>query len=61
MITGINGSKSIYRANINVNLKEEIVIQIKSGIRINIEVSVKVLKNIIVQKRLYLESCYMYL
>ena len=48
MITGINGSKSIYRANINVNLKEEIVIQIKSGIRINIEVSVKVLKNIIV-------------
>ena len=48
MITGINGSKSIYCANINVNLKEEIVIQIKSGIRINIEVSVKVLKNIIV-------------
>ena len=48
MITGINGSKSIYRVNINVNLKEEIVIQIKSGIRINIEVSVKVLKNIIV-------------
>ena len=61
MITGINGSKSIYRVNINVNLKEEIVIQIKSGIRINIEVSVKILKNIIVQKRLYLESCYMYL
>ena len=50
MITGINESKS---------LMVESVIQIKSGITINVNVSVKAQKTSCVQKRLYLESCYM--
>ena len=33
--------QSIYHANVNVNLMEEIVIQINSGIMINVNVSVK--------------------
>ena len=53
MIAGKNESKisqSINHANVNVDLMVENVIQIKSGIMMNIDVS---LKNI-----LYLESCY---
>ena len=48
--------QSIYHANKNVNLMVENVTQIKSGIMINIDVS---LKRIIYVKKLYLESCYM--
>ena len=33
--------QSIYHANVNVNLMEEIVTQINSGIMINVNVSVK--------------------
>ena len=42
MITGINESKNIYHANVNVSLMVENVIQIKSGITINVSVSVKI-------------------
>ena len=44
MITGINESKTLTRHiswNVNVNLMEQNVIQIKGGIAINIIVSVK--------------------
>ena len=44
MITGKNESKielKIYHVNVNVNLKEEDVFQIKSGITINVDASVK--------------------
>ena len=40
MITGINESKSIYHANVNVNLMVKNV-QIKSGISVNVGASVK--------------------
>ena len=46
-ITGINESyilcqcKSIYHANVNVDLMEENVIQINGGIMINVDTSVK--------------------
>ena len=42
--------KNIYHANVNVNLMVENVIQIKSGLMRNVEVSVKIIlyvKNII--------------
>ena len=42
--------KNIYHANVNVNLMVENVIQIKSGLRRNVDVSVKIIlyvKNII--------------
>ena len=39
----------------------ETVTQIKSGILINVGVSPKIWKNIMYDKRLYLESCYPYL
>ena len=44
MITRINESKhlqNLYHKNINVNLMVENVIQIKSGIMINVDVSAK--------------------
>ena len=44
MITGINESKTLTRHiswNVNVNLMEQNIIQIKGGIAINIIVSVK--------------------
>ena len=45
MITGINESQKtltkIYHANVNVNLMVENVIQIKSGITINVDARVK--------------------
>ena len=43
MITEINESKILpkHHANLNVNLMEENVIQIKSGIMINADASVK--------------------
>ena len=44
MITGKTESKILattYHANVNVNLMEENVIQIKSGIMINVDASVK--------------------
>ena len=46
----LNITKNIYHANVNVNLIEENLIQIKSGIMINVDVSVKniiYVKNII--------------
>ena len=42
----------MYHSNININLTEENVIQIKSGIMINVDVSVK---NIIYVKKIKLE------
>ena len=52
----------MYRANVNVNLMVESVIQriqIKSRIMINVSASVKKKrKHPICKKRLYLESCY---
>ena len=36
--------QSIYHANVNVNLMVENLIQIKSGITINVDVNVKTLK-----------------
>ena len=45
--------------NVNVIFMVENVIQIKSGITINVGASVKILKISCVQKRLYLEYCYM--
>ena len=63
MITGINESKTLAKHTLSeykCNLMEESVIQIKSGITINVRVSVKKKKkNSCVQIRLYLESCYM--
>ena len=56
MITGINESKtlkSLYHANVNVNLTERNVIQIKSGIMINANVSVKISKNMCVKKVIF--------
>ena len=44
-------NRSMYHVNVNINLMEERVIQIKSEIRINTEASVK---NVIYVKRLYL-------
>ena len=44
----------MYHANISVNLMVENVIQIKSGITINVGASVKSI--IYVKKKLYLES-----
>ena len=41
--------QNIYHANVNVNLVEESVIQIKSGISINVDTSVR---NIIYVKRI---------
>ena len=44
MITGINELKTLpkhYHANLNINLMVENVIQIKNGIMINVNVSVK--------------------
>ena len=56
IITRKNENKRIYQANVNLNLMEEYVIQIKSGITTNVDASVK---NMIYVKRLYLVSCYM--
>ena len=47
--TDLNITKNIYHANVNVNLIEENLIQIKSGIMINVDVSVK---NIIYVKKI---------
>ena len=58
IITGKNENKGIYQANVNLNLMEEYVIQIKSGITTNVDASVK---NMIYVKRSYLVSCYMQL
>ena len=52
MITGRSESKikkKPYHANVNVNLMEESVIQIKSGTMINVDMSVK---NIIYVKKI---------
>ena len=50
--------QSIYYANKSINLMVENVIQIKSGITIDVGASAKIQKNIVCEKRLYLESCY---
>ena len=58
MITGINGSKTLTKdvySNVNVKLRWENVIQIKSEIMINAHA---IIKDIIYAKR-DLESCYM--
>ena len=63
MITGINESKTLTKhisCTVNVNLMVDNVIQIKSGIMINVGVNVKIQKNIIHLKRLYLEFCYIH-
>ena len=46
----------MYYVNVNVNVIEENVFQIKSRIMINVDASAK---NIIYVKKNYLESCYM--
>ena len=53
MYTGINKSKTLtkmYLVNINGNLMVEYVTQIKSGITIQVRVSVKLQKNIVCAK-----------
>ena len=50
--------KSIYHANVNINLMEENLIQIIDGIMINVDVNAKASY---MRETLYLESCYMYL
>ena len=48
-----------YHANLNVNLTVKNLIQIKSGITINVDASVKTKKkHRICKKKLYLVSCY---
>ena len=59
MITEINQSKtlkSIYHANVNVNLMEENVIPINGGITINVDARIE---NVLFVKKLSLASCYM--
>ena len=54
-ITGINESKTLtnmYHANVNLNLVVENVILIKSGITINVDVTVKIWKNIMYVKKI---------
>ena len=51
--------QSRYRANVNVDLMVENVIQIKSGKTVNVSVSVKIIKKNMLEQRLYLESCFM--
>ena len=53
MITGIYQSVTFTKhANVNVSLMVEDVIQIKCGIRINVDVSVKIWKSIICGKKI---------
>ena len=53
-----NIKKRIYHVDVYVNLMADIVIQLKSGITINVGVSVKIEKHIACVKRLNLEcSC----
>ena len=47
-----NFKKRIYHADVYVNLMADIVIQIKSGITINVGVSVKIEKNIACVKKI---------
>ena len=51
--------KNIYHANVNVNLMVENVIQIKSGLMRNVDVSVKIILyvNLYLYVTLYLEPC----
>ena len=51
--------QNIYHVHVNVNLMVENVIQIKTGTTINVDVSVKIHKNIRCVKKL--KSQYMYL
>ena len=55
----VENINKVYHENENVNLMIENVIQVKSAITINVDVSVKLRKTSGVQKRLYLESHYM--
>ena len=43
-----------YHANLNVNLTVKNLIQIKSGITINVDASVKIKKNIVFAKKNYI-------
>ena len=49
----------MYYSNVYIDFMVENVTQIKSGITIVIDVSVKIWENIVYVKKLYLESCYM--
>ena len=42
----------MYHGNVNINLKAENVIQIKSGTTINVDVSAKIQENIICAKKI---------
>ena len=44
-----------YHANLNVNLTVKNLIQIKSGITINVDASVKIKKNIVFAKKNYIQ------
>ena len=48
----------MYHANVNVTLIVANVTQIKSGIMIKVTVGSKIYKNIMCEKRLYLESWF---
>ena len=53
MITKINESKTLAKhiyANVNLSLMVESIIQIRSGITVNVVVSVKIWKNILCEK-----------
>ena len=50
MITEINESKILTMQIININLMVESVIQIKSGITINVSANVKIQKNCVCEK-----------
>ena len=60
MITGKTNQKfqqKTYHANVNVNLIEENIIRVKSGIMINVNAKCK--KHYLCEKKLYFESYYM--
>ena len=52
MITEINESKILTTQIININLMVESVIQIKSGITINVSANVKIQKNFVCVKKI---------
>ena len=59
LITGINESKTLWNinhANVNVNLMIEHIFQIKSGIKINVDVNVKTRKECSVCGKDYISS-----
>ena len=60
MITKIYESKALTKhisVIVNVNLMTEIVIKIKTGIKVYVNISVKFQRNTVDAERWYLESC----